>query len=187
MNLKDLDEKFFHLEDWCRSLAYWIFAIKDMTAPELRSSKEMALKLSAQYDAEGQASVGDDDAWGHPDFALSAIKCVAPVQLAFDWSPMPAAYALLGPPDFLDVRTEGTFPSALAVWKTPTLIKKPKMHGHFSVRLQSLTEICISHDLPIGLSACRGFAFDDEDKFLSDVAQQALSVAGFKFLDRSPV
>lgn len=187
MNLDNLDEKFFHLEDWCRSLAYWIFSIKDLTAPEIRSSKEMALKLSAQYDAEGQASVGDDDTWGHPDFALSTIKCVAPVQLTYDWSPLPTAYTLLGQPDFIDVRTEGTFPSALALWKTPTLIEGVNTCGHFPVRLRMLMEIYVAYELPIGISACRGFAFDDEDRFLSDVAQRALSVAGFKIFDRSPI
>lgn len=193
MNLDELNSDFFRIGELGNALAYWVATIRESSDVRVRSAKEMSLKLSAQADAEDQASVGDDDVWGHPDFTPAIVCPFAPVQFVQNWSPLPAAGLILGQPDWIDIDAETQFPAALAIWKKPKLLTQTisapdEQIQAFVGRLLHLLKIAAAAEggPSVVLVAKRGFSFDEEDRCLSDVAREALRTNGFRILDRSP-
>jgi hypothetical protein len=181
--LDELDfEYFMRMREAGDTLATWFFCARDFAALGEIPPEKVWTWVGSQYDAEDQASVGDEDVWGDPAHQ-DRLTLFAPVQLASRWSPLPHVGRRLGPPDLL--RISQAFPTtALAAWKEPC----PRA-GASADRQEKFIDGLLQHAAglgrPLALVTFPGFSFAKRE--LSPVAKDALRTAGFVFDVRSPL
>ncbi len=184
-NLERFTPDFFLRGNARANLAYWVVPLLERRHPALQSATAMADELTSQCDAEDQASVGDDDVWGNAQFIAAVGKPVSPVQFAQNWSPLPLAETLLGKPQRLSVDDRGSYPAVAAVWYACNLSSvEDRTLNSVESRFLDILRASRKESGDLCLVAMRGYSF--ADRHLNPVAQRALTVAGFKFKDRSP-
>ena len=181
--LDELDYDYFvRLRPAGDTLASWFVGAKDFATFDGIPPEQVWTWVGSQYDAEDQASVGDDDVWGDPAHQDRLVP-IAPVQLSRRWSALPYVGRRLGPPDLL--RLAQKFPTtALAAWKEPRLA--PSVATDPQERfVDQLLEHAAGTGRPLAVVCFPGFSFNKRE--ISPVAKKALREVGFAFDVRAPM
>lgn len=190
-----LDARFFRFGEAgvYQALGYWVLSVENPELPRLKINNNVDIWMAAQYDAEDQASVGDDDVWGDVAFTPALAKVVAPVQLVERWSPFPDACRCLGVPMWVDKDRHLHWSLAVACWRAdftscPADVNQPnKAHAMFRSRLINILGATGPLGSYIVLVARNGWSFDQEHRKLSPICVNALKASGhFQFFDRAP-
>lgn len=170
------------------TVAYWPIILLDPAAFAAMPVEKAWSRMAQQFEAEGQATEGNEDVIGCAELA-HAIQLFVPIQLVEKWSPLPTFARILGEPS--DIRISPRFPkTVIATWPSPV----PRGEGStaedrriraWETRVHEIAVHAFKFDRPFAVVAFAGFDF--EGRALSRAVRTALNRAEFKIDDRSPV
>jgi hypothetical protein len=162
----------FNGETWCNTFAYWLLVLNDPQSEYAQDAEEACAAVSFQHDVEAQAQ-GIETLIGDAELIPSVFIPIAPVTLAFRWSPFTAAIEALGPPLHVDTKSGAT----LAVFNP---LPHPNANGstaderHFDFLLRAVCERAIKSNSFVLLVGSPGWAYDSEDFIKEQPALQSL-------------
>ncbi|WP_223650865.1 hypothetical protein [Hymenobacter psoromatis] len=172
-------------ETWNNTFTYWLLLLRDLQNPIARQAKEACAIMSFQYDIEDQAE-DEESLIGDPDLIPAVFIPIAPVTLALEWSPFPAAINALGNPLHFD--TDGG--ETLAIFTPATDFDAPNAtpdERHFGFLLQHACKRAINTKSLILLVGSPGWSYASED-FLESAPdiQELMKNFGFVYTLRKP-
>jgi len=188
--IADLDWKYFATKAGeTITMTYWVLAPKHPFDLRSLSAKILRYKLMSQCDTEDQASVGDDDCIGDPDFFNSRFRPIAPVQFALKWSPLPYLSSLLGNPTHCEIFGDRAG-CVFAVWPKQAIRPPPSANlcssrvKKFERRAHEVIAEALDGSEEIGVVVTPGYSYSS--RHLPQVVRNALKIHGFKFYTRAP-
>lgn len=173
-------------EVWCDTFAYWLLVLKDPQNVYAQDAEEACAVMSFQFDVEDQAQdmemlIGDDE------LIPAVFIPIAPVTLALQWSPFPAAIEALGPPHHFDAEAG----KVLAVFNP---LVQPKASGsnsderHFAFLLQHVCSRAIELGSLVLLVGSLGWDYESENSIDSQPdLQNLMRRFGFVYTHRKPI
>lgn len=168
-------------EDWNTTFAYWLLLLHTPDSLYARDAAEACSAMSFQYDVEDQST----DVFSDEELIPAVFLPVAPVTLAFRWSPFPAAITALGQPLHSDSHKGRT----LAVFK-PTLENYPTGfttdHKHFDFLLQHACSRAIETQSLILLVGEPGWDYTSDNLADEPQIRERMRDAGFVYTLRKP-
>jgi hypothetical protein len=173
-------------EDWCNTFAYWLLVLKDPQNVYAREVEDVCAAMSFQFDVEDQAqdmATLISDAESIPSIFIP----IAPVTLALQWSPFPAAIEALGPPLHLDAEA-GEVLAVLNPLAQPKATGSNPDERHFAFLLQQVCSRAIELGSLVLLVGSPGWDYKSED-FIDEQPdlQNLMREFGFAYTHRKPV
>jgi hypothetical protein len=136
-----------HLGDGLpNSFAYWLCRLRKKPKPQDFNASTLENRMSYHYEVEEQAYM-PKMLNSSPDLIPKYLAPIAPVTLAYRWSPFPMAFSLLGKPEYHEVSDPGRSRTAFAVWK-------PKYLGADEIQAKTIDEAHFLFLLRLAASAC---------------------------------
>ncbi len=173
-------------EAWCNTFAYWLLVLKDPQNVYAKGAEEACATMSFQFDVEEQAQ-DMEMLIGDAGLIPSVFIPIAPVTLALQWSPFPAAIEALGPPRYLDTKA-GKVLATFNSLAQPKLISFSPDERHFAFLLQHVCSRAIESGSLVLLVGSPGWDYESDD-FTNEQSdlQNLMREFGFIYTHRKPV
>ncbi|MCI1188924.1 hypothetical protein MON38_15990 [Hymenobacter sp. DH14] len=173
-------------EAWCNTFAYWLLVLKDPRNVYAREAKEACAAMSFQFDVEDQAR-DIEMLISDAELIPSVFIPIAPVTLALQWSPFPAAIKALGPQRHLDTKAG----KVLAVFNPsaqPKLVGLSPDEQHFAFLIRHVCKRAIELNSLVLLVGSPGWDYESEDSIDGQPdLQNLMREFGFVYTHRKPV
>lgn len=166
-------------ESWCDTFAYWLLMLHYTQSTYAKNAPEACAIMSFQYDVEDQVH-NSEMLIGNPELVPSVFTPIAPVTLAYKWSPFPTAIEVLGKPLHVDTHRGKT----LAVFEAKqysTTISSTLDENHFDFLLKYACNHASTSNSSILLVGSPGWDYNS-DGYLEEAPEIQALMRNFGFI-----
>ena len=172
-------------KDWCDTFAYWLLVLNDPQSVYAHVAEKACAAMSFQFDVEDQAQ-NMEMLVGDAELIPSVFIPIAPVTLALQWSPFPAAIEALGAPLQLDVKAGKVLATFNALLQ-PEVVGTGSDECHFAFLLHHVCRRALESGSLVLLAGSPGWDYNSED-FIDEQPdlQNLMREFGFVYTHKKP-